>query len=77
MNGPVRMYRQKPIVRRDISVTLPECMYKLQNIHAARNNTVVQQYEHVPPSDKKLDIIEQVKQFLKVYPFFLYTKCYN
>lgn len=46
-------------------------MYKIKSIHVPRNNTVLQrQPGHVPTSDKKVDISEQVKQFLKVYYVF-------
>lgn len=68
MNGPVQMYRAKPIVRRDIAVKLPDCMYKVKSIHASRNNKAAEQSDHVSPKTIS-DISQQVKQFLKVLLF--------
>lgn len=66
MNGPIKMYRTKQIVRHDIQVKLPSCMYRLKNIHSRRNGMADGSSDHVSPHSKKLDIIDQVKQFLKV-----------
>lgn len=66
MNGPIKMYRTKQIVRHDAFVELPSCMYKLKNIHFRKNGMVDGSSDHVLPTKKKLDIIDQVKQFLKV-----------
>lgn len=60
------MYRLKQIVRHDLPVQLPTCMYKLKNIHSGRNGMIDDSADHVSPPNKKLDIIDQVKQFLKV-----------
>lgn len=69
MNGPVQMYRTKQIVRRDIAVNLPDCMYKIKSIHAPRNGTIAQQSAAHVSSKGSLDISQQVKQFLKVLLF--------
>lgn len=66
MDGPIKMYRTKQIVRHDALVKLPTCMYKLKNIHLEKNGMVDGSSDHVSPTKKKLDIIDQVKQFLKV-----------
>lgn len=77
MNGPVQMYRAKPIVRRDIAVNLPDCMYKVKSIHASRHNKTAEQCDHVSPK-RNLDISQQVKQFLKVLLFStLYLRLSN
>lgn len=68
MNGPVQMYRTKQIVRRDIAVNLPDCMYQVKSIHGLRNNRAAEQSDHVSPKTI-LDISQQVKQFLKVLLF--------
>lgn len=60
------MYRTRQIVRHDIQVKLPTCMYKLKNIQSGRKAMVDSSSDHVSPPNKKLDIIDQVKQFLKV-----------
>lgn len=65
MNGPLKMYQTKQIVQHDFKVQLPNCMYKLKNIHG-RNGTVEQRTDHVSSAPKKVDIFDQVKQFLKV-----------
>lgn len=74
MNGPIKMYRTKQVVRHDIPVKLPTCMYKLKNIHSALsaglNGMVDGSSDHVSPPNKKLNIIDQVKQFLKVLLIF-------
>lgn len=73
MNGPVQMYRTKQIIKHDVPVELPKCMYKMRSVHSSANGGVViaDQQQQVAP---KLDIIsEQVKQFLKVSLFSLYT----
>lgn len=60
------MYRTRQIVRHDVQVKLPTCMYKLKNIHSLRNAMVDSSSDHVSSQNKNLDIIDQVKQFLKV-----------
>jgi aminoacyl tRNA synthase complex-interacting multifunctional protein 2 len=63
MNGPLKMYRTKQVVHHDFKVELPDCMYKLRNIHAARNGMVDQRTtDHVSSSTKKLDIFDQNNQ---------------
>lgn len=64
MNGPVKMYRTRQIVQNDLKVSLPNCMYKLKNIHATSDETGPLG-DHVSPTKKSVDISEQVKQFLK------------
>ncbi|CAH0555322.1 unnamed protein product [Brassicogethes aeneus] len=64
MNGPIKMYQTKPIVRHDVPVQLPTCMYKIKNIYGPRNGEV-DPADHVSTANKKLDISEQVKKFLK------------
>ncbi|KAJ8968860.1 hypothetical protein NQ317_016783 [Molorchus minor] len=58
MNGPIRMYRTRQIVRHDIAVELPQCMYTLKNIHPMKNGMVAST-DHVSSSAKKLDIFDQ------------------
>ncbi|KAJ8959962.1 hypothetical protein NQ318_009395 [Aromia moschata] len=58
MNGPIKMYQTRQIVRYDIPVELPKCMYTLKNIHSTRNG-MVDSSDHVSSSDKKLDIFDQ------------------
>ncbi|XP_044271083.1 probable aminoacyl tRNA synthase complex-interacting multifunctional protein 2 isoform X2 [Tribolium madens] len=64
MNGPLKMYRTKQVVRHDITVQLPDCMYKLKNIHAARNGMVEQRTDHISSAPKKVDICDQNNQNL-------------
>ncbi|XP_018571406.1 probable aminoacyl tRNA synthase complex-interacting multifunctional protein 2 isoform X1 [Anoplophora glabripennis] len=64
MNGPIKMYQTRRFVRHDIPVELPKCMYTLKNIHS-RNGMVDGAVDHVLAKNKKLDIFDQVKQFLK------------
>ncbi|KAJ3642721.1 hypothetical protein Zmor_025479 [Zophobas morio] len=59
MNGPLKMYSTKQVVQHDFRVRLPECMYKLKNIHAARNGVVERGTDHVATSTRKLDIFDQ------------------
>lgn len=66
MNGPIKMYRTRQIVNHDFVVELPKCMYTLKNIHSIKNGMVDDSADHVSLQNKKLDIFEQVKQFLKV-----------
>lgn len=68
MNGPAAIYRIKPIVKHDVIINLPKCMYRIKNIHATRNG-VGPLDGHVKPR-KNLDISEQVKLFLKVFIYF-------
>lgn len=70
MNNPIKMYRTKQIVQHNLPVQLPNCMYKLNNIHSGRNGMVDGSSDHVSSPNKKLDIIDQVKQFLKVLFIF-------
>lgn len=64
------MYTLKPVVVHDFAVEIPKCMYRLSNIHSPRK--VDGSEEHVSSPAKKLDIFDQVKQFLKVlYHFFI------
>nr|CAH7737124.1 unnamed protein product [Callosobruchus chinensis] len=65
MNGPIKMYQTKQIVQHDFPVELPKCMYRMKNIHARRNGMVDGPNDHVTSSEVKLEIFEQVKQFLK------------
>ncbi|RZC39907.1 aminoacyl tRNA synthase complex-interacting multifunctional protein 2 [Asbolus verrucosus] len=63
MNGPLKMYRTKQVVRHDFKVELPDCMYKLKNIHASRNGMVEQRTtDHISSPTKKLDIFDQNNQ---------------
>lgn len=64
MNGPVNMYRARQIVRHDLKVSLPSCMYKLKNIHAT-SDEAGPLGDHVSPARKSVDISEQVEQSLK------------
>lgn len=64
MNGPTKMYRTRQIIRHDLPVSLPNCMYKLKNIHAT-SDPIGPLDNHVSPFKKSVDISEQVKQFLK------------
>lgn len=67
MNGPLKMYQTKQIVKHDLVVELPKCMYKLKNIHESRNNSMVDGIsDHVSHPKKNLNILDQVKKFLKV-----------
>lgn len=66
MNGPVQMYRTKQIISHDMPVELPKCMYQMRSIHSSAERGADQQER--PP---KVDITEQVKQFLKVSLFSL------
>lgn len=70
MNGPMKMYRSKQIVRHDFRVELPKCMYIMKNIHSGRNGVVDGSSGHVAAPKEKLDIFDQVKQFLKVLFIF-------
>lgn len=73
MNGPTKMYHMKPVIVHDFTVDLPKCMYRIKNIHSQRNNADGTE-DHVSLPNKKLDIFDQVKQFLKVlYHFLNYT----
>lgn len=72
MNGPLKMYRMKPIVLHDFPVDLPTCMYRMKNIHAARNTNTADIAaeqrigDQSATSSRKLNILDQVKLFLKV-----------
>ncbi|CAH1170434.1 unnamed protein product [Phaedon cochleariae] len=67
MNGPIKMHRTKQIIHHNIPVQLPKCMYNLKNIHSRSTNGVVDgSHDHVGVSKNKLDIFDQVKQFLKI-----------
>lgn len=66
MNGPVKMYKTRQIIRHDFKVQLPECIFKMKNIHATSDETGPLG-DHVSPAKKSVDISEQVKQFLKVF----------
>lgn len=66
MNGPVRMYRTKPIIRHDSPVELPKCMYRMRSVHVVAT-----------PPPPKPDITEQVKQFLKVSLFSFLLSSYS
>lgn len=79
MNGPVKLYQTKQIVRHDLAVELPKCMYKLKNIHESRsNNTMVDGLsDHVSPPKKKLNILDQVKTLLKVFNNFFYVLSFD
>lgn len=74
MNGPIKMYRMKQIVQHDVPIKLPTCMYKMKQIYSGRNETIDGSRDYVAPPNKKLDIIDQVKQFLKVL-FISYIIC--
>lgn len=66
MDGPLKMYLTKPVVRHDISVELPNCMYRMKNIHVVRNGTAITDTGHVSTTKENLDTFDQVIQFLKV-----------
>lgn len=58
MNGPMKMYRMKPVFKHDFTVELPNCMYKMNNIHSQRNIGDGPE-DHVSSPSKKLDIFDQ------------------
>lgn len=76
MNGPIKMYQTRQIIRHDLPIELPKCMYTLKNIHSRKNGMVDQSTDHVTSPKKKLDIFEQVKQFLKVLNISIITKVF-
>ncbi|GJQ71668.1 hypothetical protein Trydic_g11364 [Trypoxylus dichotomus] len=65
MDGPLKMYLTKPAVRHDLPVELPNCMYKMKNIHTVRNGAVITDTGHVSTTKENLDTFDQVIQFLK------------
>ncbi|XP_017772222.1 PREDICTED: probable aminoacyl tRNA synthase complex-interacting multifunctional protein 2 [Nicrophorus vespilloides] len=69
MSGGIKMYAARQIVRHDLPVELPNCMYTLANIHrngvttkASATKVATGQHQQQQPS---ADISEQVKLFLK------------
>lgn len=76
MNGPVKMYQTTQIIRHDLPVNVPNCMYQMKNILSGSKINFVGG-EHVSlssssstsvsTSNKTLDISEQVNNFLKVF----------
>nr|XP_023027353.1 probable aminoacyl tRNA synthase complex-interacting multifunctional protein 2 [Leptinotarsa decemlineata] len=77
MNGPIKMYRTKQIIKHDLPVELPKCMYALKNIHSNSKSDCGSNKDHAKASNKKLDIFDQVKQFLKVLFVFVITFVFN
>lgn len=61
----MKMYHLKPVVVHDFAVEVPKCMYRLESIHKLKK--VDEPKESVSSPEKKLDIFDQVKQFLKVF----------
>ncbi|XP_056641147.1 probable aminoacyl tRNA synthase complex-interacting multifunctional protein 2 isoform X1 [Diorhabda sublineata] len=65
MNGPLKMYRTKPIIIHDQQMGTPKCMYSLINIHSKESKEIVgQSTDHVSTTNNSR-IFDQVKQFLK------------
>ncbi|KAK4876449.1 hypothetical protein RN001_012871 [Aquatica leii] len=64
MNGPVQMYKTRQIIKHDLKVDLPTCMYGMRNIHA-KTNDLGPLGDHVSPFQDSADISKQVKQLLK------------
>ncbi|KAL3268249.1 hypothetical protein HHI36_007373 [Cryptolaemus montrouzieri] len=57
------MYEIRPIITLDAPTKLPNCMYKLKNIHADLDNVLEE--KSLPPGTKKVGTFKQVEQFLK------------
>ncbi|XP_074033789.1 aaRS-interacting multifunctional protein 2 isoform X2 [Leptinotarsa decemlineata] len=62
MNGPIKMYRTTQIIKHDLPVELPKCMYALKNIHSNSKSDCGSNEDHAKASNKKLDIFDQNKQ---------------
>ncbi|KRT79744.1 hypothetical protein AMK59_7848, partial [Oryctes borbonicus] len=62
MDGPLKMYLVKPVVRHDLPVELPNCMYKMKNIHTIRNGAVITDTGHVSTTKENLDTFDQKNQ---------------
>lgn len=62
MNGPATMYRTAQVIRHDLPVELPDCMYKVRNVHGQSRVADLADRSHVGA-----DITEQVKRFLQVF----------
>ncbi|CAH1112542.1 unnamed protein product [Psylliodes chrysocephalus] len=66
MSGSIKMYRTTQIVKHDLPVKLPKCMYTLKNIHSRdTKGMVAESTDHVSTLNKNSSIFDQVKQFLK------------
>lgn len=67
MSCSIKMYRTTQIVKHDLPVKLPKCMYTLKNIHSRdTKGMVAESTDHVSTLNKNSSIFDQVKQFLKV-----------
>ncbi|KAK9686199.1 AIMP2 lysyl-tRNA synthetase binding domain [Popillia japonica] len=62
MNGPLKMYLMKPVVRHDLPVELPNCMYTMKNIHTVRNDIAITDTGHVSTTKENLDTFDQKNQ---------------
>ncbi|KAI4461155.1 aminoacyl trna synthase complex-interacting multifunctional protein [Holotrichia oblita] len=62
MNGPLKMYLMKPVVRHDLPVELPSCMYTMKNIHTVRNDIAITDTGHVSTTKENLDTFDQKNQ---------------
>lgn len=61
MNGPVTMYKVKPVFQLPNGLDISSSMYKMKNIHGS-NFISSTEYQ-----DKLPNIMEQVNKLLKVY----------
>lgn len=59
MNGPLKMYRTKPIIIHDQQIATPKCIYAVKNIHSKDSKEIVgQSTDHVSTTNKSR-ILEQ------------------
>lgn len=65
MNGPLKIYQTKAIIRHDLPVELPGCMYKMKNILSDQKSQPSGGHVSASPN-KNLDLSEQVNKILKV-----------
>ncbi|KAF5272118.1 hypothetical protein FQA39_LY01200 [Lamprigera yunnana] len=64
MNGPTQMYKTRQIIKHDVDVVLPNCMYGMKNIHAYGDD-VGPLGDHISPFEDSANISNQVMQVLK------------
>ncbi|XP_022917781.2 probable aminoacyl tRNA synthase complex-interacting multifunctional protein 2 isoform X1 [Onthophagus taurus] len=60
-----QMYAMRPLIDHNGPLELPQCMYKMRNLHSGRNGEVINDTGHVVVSKGNLDTFERVYQFLK------------
>lgn len=67
MNGPVTMYKVKPVFQLRNGLDISSSMYKMKNIHGS-NFVSSTEYQ-----DKLPNIMEQVNTLLKVYSNHIFS----